>query len=198
MQVPSVAPLRILALSGSLRAGSYNTALLRAAQELAPDTLAVTLYDLRALPMYDGDLESQGLPEAVKHFVDALRTSDGLLLATPEYNASFPAVLKNAIDWASRPPQPTALVGLPTALMGAAAGMSGSMRAQMDLRAVLAHTDTPVMLKPEIYVAQPATKLGTDGALNDEPTRALMQRFLTAFEGFVRRTRAPQPALASR
>jgi chromate reductase, NAD(P)H dehydrogenase (quinone) len=200
MQVPPTQPLRILAVSGSLRAGSYNRLLLEAVAELAPDALQLEPFDLDGIPLYDADDEQRDTPAAVTRLTDALRAADGLLIATPEYNASIPGVLKNAIDWASRPPQPTALVGLPTGILGAAAGMSGSMRAQAHLRLVLGHTNTPVLLKPEVYVTKPGQKFGADGALTDEETRAILQRFLTAFEAFVHQMAPlrPQSVPASR
>ncbi len=98
-------PVRVLGFSGSLRKGSYNTGLLRAAAELVPDGMTLEIFDLATIPLYNGDVETAGAPEAVRQFKAAIAAADALLIATPEYNYSIPGVLKNAIDWASRPPQ---------------------------------------------------------------------------------------------
>lgn len=137
-------PVTLLGLSGSLRRGSTNTALLRAAQELAPDGVAVVLHDLADVPFYHGDVEREhGFPAAVQRLREAVEAADGLLLASPEYNFSTTGVLKNAIDWLSRPPQPP-LNHKPTALLSAA-GRSGGRRAQAHLRDILAHNEVDVL-----------------------------------------------------
>ena len=126
--------LQILGFAGSLRRESFNRALLRAAQELAPADLSISVFDLTPIPSYNGDVEAAGDPEPVTAFKGALRQADGLLIATPEYNYSVPGVLKNAIDWASRPSGNSPLRGKPAMLMGATPGSSGTMRAQLALR----------------------------------------------------------------
>jgi chromate reductase len=132
------APISLLGLSGSLRRGSYNTALLRAAGQLAPDGVEVVVHALDDVPFYHGDVErEQGFPPAVRRLRDAVAAADGLLLASPEYNFSTTAVLKNAIDWASRPPD-APLDTKPAALLSAA-GRSGGRRAQDHLRDILRH-----------------------------------------------------------
>jgi chromate reductase len=141
---PVDAPLVLLGLSGSLRRASTNTALLRAAAELAPDGVEVVLHPLHGLPFYDGDLESAGsLPPAVERLRAAIGAADGLLLASPEYNWSTTAVLKNALDWASRG-RPAPIDHQPTALLSAA-GSSGGRRAQAHLRDVLGHNRVDVL-----------------------------------------------------
>jgi chromate reductase len=130
--------LRILGIPGSLRRESYNRGLLLAAQELAPPGVELELYEVRELPLYDEDLERTGPPDQVLHFKQAIARADALLIATPEYNWSVPGPLKNAIDWASRPPATSPLRRKPVALMGASTGISGTIRAQLALRQIFA------------------------------------------------------------
>src|SRR5919201_6101022 len=118
--------MRILGIPGSLRAGSYNRQLLRAARELAPEPMEIELFELHDIPPYNGDVEAQGDPEPVAAFKDAIRHAHGLLIATPEYNRGIPGVLKNAIDWASRPPLGSPLAGKQVAIMGASTGRGGT------------------------------------------------------------------------
>jgi chromate reductase len=130
--------VKVLAISGSLRAGSYNTALARAALELAPDGAEVELFEgLGALPPFDADLDSAGVPAAVRHLRRQIDSTDAVLFVTPEYNGSIPGVLKNAVDWASRPHRQAALSGKTVAVAGATTGQYGAMWAQQDLRRVL-------------------------------------------------------------
>ena len=122
--------LRVLAISGSLRGASFNTGLLRASQEVAPDGMDVEIFDIRDLPFYDGDLETQGDPEPVKALKSAIRESDAVIFATPEYNWGTSGVMKNAIDWASRDREEGSLMGKPGTIIGAG-GRTGTARAQM-------------------------------------------------------------------
>ena len=180
------APFRVCGIAGSLRAASYNRALLRAAQELAPAHWVWTVVDLAPLPLYDADVEAAGAPEPVAALKRALRSTDALLIATPEYNCGVPGVLKNALDWASRPPRESALIGKPAAMMGATPGSWGTARSQAMLRQVLAGTLTPALLAPEVYVARAGEKFDAAGRLTDEPTREHLRKFLLAFEAWVR------------
>ncbi|MCB9683376.1 MAG: NAD(P)H-dependent oxidoreductase [Alphaproteobacteria bacterium] len=168
----------ILALSGSLRAASYNTALLRTAAELVPDGATVTLYDYRDVPLYDADLDKPGSVEA---FEAALRGADGLLIATPEYNYSVPGVLKNALDWASRPAYKGAIFGLPTGIVSASGSFVGGARAQQHLKPILLAMGVPVFPWPELLVGGAGGKIA-DGHVTDEPTRGFLRSYL---EGFV-------------
>src|SRR5262249_35748741 len=118
--------LQIAGIAGSLRQGSFNRALLRTAMEHAPGTVRITVQHLRPIPLYNGDVEAQGIPEAVAELRHAVAAADGLLIATPEYNYGVPGVLKNAIDWLSRPPRTSALNGKPAGIMGASPGMMGT------------------------------------------------------------------------
>lgn len=179
----------ICAIAGSLRQASFNRALLRAAVELAPAGMELVVFDrLRDLPHYDGDLEAAGVPEPVAALRAAIGGADGLLIATPEYNYSIPGVLKNAIDWASRPASASVLAKKPCAIMGASGGPYGTVRGQLALRQSLLCTDTQVLVKPELMVPRAQDKF--DAALNlvDEPTRLQLAKLLAALgEAIARR-----------
>jgi chromate reductase len=167
--------IRICGIAGSLRRGSYNRALLHAAAALAPEGVTVAVFEhLREVPPYDADVEAAGDPEPVAALKAAIRDADALLVATPEYNYGVPGVLKNAIDWASRPPATSVLIGKPTALMGASPGRTGTARAQLALRQSLVFTQTPVLPGPEVLVGEAHTRFAPDGTLADEKT----QRFV--------------------
>jgi len=144
------ATLNIVAISGSLRVGSFNTALLRHAATVAPGGVHVRLAPIHELPHFDSDLETRGLPITVQALRDQVALADGLLIASPEYNFSVPGVLKNAIDWLSRRPD-SPLDEKPTAILGAG-GRSGTARAQRHLREILTHNDMRVLSKPEVLV----------------------------------------------
>jgi len=165
-------PLRVCGIAGSLRQGSYNRALLRAAVELAPDGLEIAVFDrLGDVPLYNADVEAAGDPEPVVALKTAIRQADALLIATPEYNYGVPGVLKNAIDWASRPPGKSVLEGKPAALLGATPGHGGTARAQLALRQSFVFTRTAVLPGPEVLVAEAPERFGEDGTLRDESTR---------------------------
>jgi chromate reductase len=179
---------RVLGICGSLRKGSYNRMLLRAAQDAAPEGMSITIYPtIGDIPLYDEDLRLAGEPEPVTRFKAAVRQADALLIATPEYNYSIPGVLKNAIDWASRPPADSPLARKPTAILGAAGAMSGTMRAQLALRQVFVFTDTPSVLKPEVYVTFAPDKFDADGHLTDETARKLIAGLLESLRDLVGR-----------
>jgi chromate reductase len=130
--------MRVLGISGSLRRGSYNSALLRAAAERLPAGVELVEFEgLREIPPYDADLEAEGVPAAVATLREAIRGADAVLVATPEYNHSIPGALKNALDWASRPAGESALMGKPAAAIGASTGMFGAVWAQAEIRKVL-------------------------------------------------------------
>lgn len=182
--------LRIVGIPGSLRRGSFNRALLRAAVGLAPPELAIDTWPLDAVPLYDGDVEAQGLPEAVHGLREAVAAADGLLIATPEYNHGVPGVVKNAVDWLSRPPKPHALESKPVGLMGATPGRFGTRAAQYQLRQALTPLNAFVMPQPQILVTGVRDKLDDELRLTDEPTRDRLERYLKAFAGWVRRFRS--------
>ena len=148
----SHAPLTFLGIAGSLRRGSYNRGLIRAAVEVAPEGTTVIPFDLADLPMFNADVEAEGDPAAVAVFKRAISAADALLIATPEYNHCVPGLLKNAIDWASRPARRSVLTGKPVAIMGATSGGGGTARAQAHLRDGLAYTNGYVLPLPEVLV----------------------------------------------
>jgi chromate reductase, NAD(P)H dehydrogenase (quinone) len=162
---------RILVIAGSLRQGSYNQGLLRAAQEVAPEWVEVQFFDIGTLPFFNEDVEAAGDPEPVRQFKDAIRASNALLIATPEYNGSVPGILANAIDWASRPTGRSALRNKPVAVMGAVLGKSGSANAQAILRGVLGRIGTVVVPDPQILVPQASKLFDEQVNLRDEGTR---------------------------
>jgi chromate reductase len=173
--------IRVLGIAGSLRTGSYNRALLRAAQELAPAEMEIMIFDqLGAIPLYDEDVRAQGDPDSVVALKQAIRGADALLVATPEYNHSIPGVLKNAIDWASRPPQDSPLNGKPVALMGATTGSFGTVRAQMHLRQVFVYTNMFPINKPGVLVARARQKFDQEGRLTSEKSAKLVREQLQA------------------
>ena len=170
--------MRILGIAGSLRGSSYNRALLRAARELLPEGVELVEYDLRDLPFYDGDVEAAGDPDSVVAFKEAIREADALLIATPEYNRGVPGVLKNAIDWASRPPLGSPLTGKPVAIMGASTGRGGTARAQEQLRSALEFSRANVLEQPEVLVPEAFMRFDEQGELVDAGARAELAELL--------------------
>lgn len=178
---------RVLGYAGSLRADSFNRALLRAAKELAPENMEIEIFDVSEIPFYNADVDAAGPPEVVLRFKEAIRAADGLLIVTPEYNYSVPAVTKNAIDWASRPPNDSPLFHKPVAITGASTGMWGTLRAQQHLRQSFLFTHSFAMIKPELYVMQAREKF-EDGKLTDQETRERLTEFLESFAAWIERT----------
>jgi chromate reductase len=183
--------LRVLGVAGSLRTGSFNRALLRAAVEVAPEGLTIEIFaGLAAIPPYNADVEAQGDPAAVAAWKSAIAAADALLIATPEYNYGVPGVLKNAIDWASRPPGTSVLNGKPAAIMGATPGTTGTARAQLALRQSFVFTDTRALLQPEVLVARAHEKIDAAGRVTDATTRNLVAQLLVALADWAPRVRA--------
>jgi chromate reductase len=182
--------VRVLGIAGSLRAGSYNRALLAAARELAPPGVEIEEFELRELPLYDGDVEAAGDPASVQAFKGAIRGADALLIATPEYNRGVPGVLKNAVDWASRPPLGSPLAGKPVALMGASTGRGGTARAQEQLRAALEFSRAAVLAAPEVLVSEAYLRFEGQGRLVDEETRGQIRALLEALSARAQLPRA--------
>lgn len=182
--------VNVAAFAGSLREGSFNKALLRAAVEVAPAAMSIEILDLAGVPLYDADVEAGGDPAAVGEIKRAIGAADGLLIATPEYNYGVAGVTKNAVDWLSRPPGESVLTGLPVGVMGATPGMWGTARAQMMLRQSFVFTDSPCMLRPEILVARAREKFDDEGRLTDEKTRGFLGDYLEAFADFIQGHRA--------
>ncbi len=181
--------LTILGIPGSLRKASFNRALLRAAIELAPPGMKLETADISQIPPYDQDVHDAGVPPSVVVLREAIKKADALLFVTPEYNYSVPGVLKNAIDWASRPPeQPFA--GKPMGVIGASGGPGGTMRAQYHLRQIAVFLDMHPINKPELFVRGAGSLFDATGKLTDEPTRTLLVKYLEALAAWTRRLRA--------
>jgi len=160
--------VQVLGIAGSLRQGSYNRALLRAARELAPEEMEIQIFDnetLTQIPLYNEDVRQQGEPETVEILKREIEWADALLFAIPEYNHSMSGVLKNAIDWASRPPSKSPLDEKPIAIMGASIGRSGTSRAQMHFRQICVFTNMLPLNKPAVQVTNAADKFDAKGQL---------------------------------
>jgi len=169
---------RVLGIEGSLRERSFNRALMRAAVELKPAGMTIDVYSLAGIPEYNDDVrEKQGYPEAARKFREAVAAHDALLFVTPEYNYSIPGILKNAIDWASRPPAPP-LTRKPAAIMSASQSLMGGVRAQYHLRQMFVFTDTLPVNKPEVLVATAQQKFDPELKLTDETTKGLIRQLL--------------------
>ena len=173
---------QILGISGSLRKASLNTSLLRAAAELAPDGVSVEVHDLRDVPLFNSDLDPK--PDGVVQLENAIDGADAVLIATPEYNYSVSGVLKNAIDWASRPAYQSVFRNKPTGVMSAAMSIVGGARAQQHAKTIFLGMGTPVFAYPELLVPTAHQKF-EDGSLADEKTREFLQKYLVAFSAWV-------------
>jgi chromate reductase, NAD(P)H dehydrogenase (quinone) len=183
--------IRILGIPGSLRKRSYNKLALRAAQQLVPDGATIEIFELDGIPPFNEDEERQPPPRVVD-LKARLGEVDAVLFATPEYNYSVPGVLKNAIDWASRPNGQSAWSGKPVAVMGASPGLMGTVRAQHHLRQAFVFLEMPVVLQPQVLIGSAAQRFDDRGELTDEMSRKLIRQLL---EGLIRLTHAiAQPA----
>ncbi|MDE2235780.1 MAG: NAD(P)H-dependent oxidoreductase [Gammaproteobacteria bacterium] len=181
--------LKCIALVGSLRKGSYNRLLLRAALELKPADLEIEEFHIGQIPLYNEDLREMGFPPQVEALREKIRKADALLLITPEYNYSMSGVLKNAIDWASRPPdQP--FNDKPAAIMGASGSILGTGRAQYHLRQTCVYLNLHVLNKPEVMIARAGDKFDVNGRLTDETARKLISELLANLAAWTRRLRA--------
>jgi chromate reductase len=183
--------VRVLGVSGSLRKGSFNTALLHAAIAVAPPEVQATVAVIGDIPPYDEDTRTAlgGFPAPVQRFRDEIAQADALLIATPEFNYSVPGVLKNAIDWASRAPkQPFG--GKPLAILGASGSMSGTMRAQYHLRQICVSLDMHPINRPEIFVRNAPSVFSESGALQDEAVAKLLPQMWTSLLAWTRQLKA--------
>jgi chromate reductase, NAD(P)H dehydrogenase (quinone) len=180
-------PLTFLGIAGSLRRASYNRGLIRAAIDLAPVGSRVISFDLADVPMFNADVEAEGDPTPVVDLKRAIAAADALLIATPEYNHCVPGVLKNAIDWASRPPRRSVLTGKPVAIMGASTGRGGTARAQAHLRDGLAYTNGFVLPLPEVLVDLASDKFDDEGNLTDAATHEDVRDLLVSLGAWTRR-----------
>ncbi len=187
-------PVHVLGISGSLRKASINRGLLHAASQVLPEGMTLEIYDLANIPLYNGDIEAAGIPESVKEFKGRIFAADALLIATPEYNRSVPGVLKNALDWASRPPKESPFSGKPIAIMGAG-GMSGTVRAQMALQQMAVFMNMHPLNRPEVYVARAWEKFDAEGNLKDEATLQQISELLKGLATWTRLLRGETRAL---
>lgn len=168
---------RLVGISGSLRKNSLNSALLRSAVPLVPDGTTLLLASIGAVPLYNADLDVDGGPAAVQDLRQQVGDADGLLIATPEYNYGIPGVLKNAIDWLSRPAFKSVLAGKPVAIIGASPSVVGTARAQAQLKQVLLGTLSELFPYPEVVVGKAYERI-RDGQLTDDETRELLRTML--------------------
>src|SRR5947208_10691415 len=182
---------RVLGISGSLRRGSYNSALLRAAARLMPEESTLDIASLRGIPLYDGDVEAQGIPAAVSQLKEAIIAADGVLLVTPEYNNSIPGVFKNAIDWLSRPSSDIKRVfgGRPFAMMGASAGGFGTILSQTAWLPVLRTLGTQAWFGARLLVSRAADVFDETGAIKDATVEEQLKNFLAGYVSFLRSRR---------
>jgi chromate reductase, NAD(P)H dehydrogenase (quinone) len=181
---------RIVAFAGSLRRGSFNQALIGAAQELAPEGMSIDPIQIGDLPFYNADVEAEGDPLAITRFKGSLRGADGVLIATPEYNDGIPGILTTAIDWGSRLPGLAPLAGKPVAIMGASPSQIGTARAQLHLRQLLGHVRARVLPPPELLVARAHERFDKNLRLTDESTRKVLGDLLLRFSRWIARERA--------
>lgn len=185
---------KVVAFAGSLRRGSFNRALIRAAQEVSPGGMTIELIEIGELPFYNADLEAEGDPPSVVAFKTSLYEADGVLIATPEFNDGIPGVLTNAVDWASRLPGRSPLAGKPIAIMGASPSQIGTARAQLHLRQLLSHARARVLPPPELLVARAHERFGAGLRLTHEPTRRVLAELLERFTQWIGRERAAAEA----
>ena len=174
--------LDILGISGSLRKGSFNRMAMHAAMARAPVGMTIAEGAIGDIPLYNEDVREAGEPAAVSLLKQQVRDADALLFVTPEYNYSVPGVLKNAIDWVSRPPSQSPFDGKPVAIMGASAGLMGTVRSQQHLRQTLMALNMLPVNKPEVLIGQAAGKFAPDGSLTDEATGKFIGLLLQALQ----------------
>lgn len=184
-----VETISILGFAGSLRKGSYNKALLRAAAGVMPEGARLTVFDLEGIGPFNQDLENKP-PERVQKFKSAIREADALLIATPEHNYSIPGVLKNAMDWASRPFVGNPLDGKPAAIMGASIGMLGTARAQYHLRQTFVFLNMQAVNRPEVMVPFVEKRIDEKGELTDEKTKGLIRQLIENLAALTRKIKA--------
>ncbi len=179
--------IQLVGFSGSLRNGSYNTMLLKAASQLLPANVSIDIVSIADIPLYNSDLDlpaAKQRPEAAEHFRKMLSDADGLLISSPEYNYSIPGGLKNAIDWASRG-EDSPLLRKPIAVIGATTGMWGTVRMQTAFHPVFLYLDMKPVYKPEVLVAHAEKKFDKDGNLIDETTKKLIRQKLEALKEMI-------------
>jgi chromate reductase len=185
--------VRILGIAGSLRRASYNRAALRAATQLVPQGATIDIFEIDGLPGFSED-EEQNPPAKVTELKSRIREADAVLFVTPEYNYSIPGVLKNAIDWASRPYGDSAWNGKPAAIMGASVGTIGTARAQYHLRQVMVFLNMFPVNQPEVMIGNASERFDKEGNLTDEATKDYIRQLLQNLVEWTRRIGQPQGA----
>jgi chromate reductase, NAD(P)H dehydrogenase (quinone) len=181
--------IRILGIAGSLRRESYNRAALRAAAQLVPEGATLDIFEIDGIPGFSQD-EEQNPPAKVVEFKKRIRAADAILFVTPEYNYSVPGVLKNAIDWASRPYGDSAWSGKPAAVMGASTGTIGTARAQYHLRQMFVFLNMFPVNQPEVMIGNAASRFDSAGNLTDEATKKFIRQLLENLVEWTRRLKA--------
>jgi chromate reductase len=181
-----MADLKVLGISGSIRKGSFNTAALRACGEMMPAGMTMTYARIDDLPLFNQDVFDAGLPESAKRFRAEVMAADGLLIASPEYNFSLSAALKNAIDWGSRPPNQV-FQDKPIAIFSVSQGPMGGARVQYDLRRILGQLWGHVLPRPEVFIGSSPSKFDAQGRLTDETTRKFLADLLAGFKTWIER-----------
>jgi chromate reductase len=176
----------LLGISGSLRKASLNRRLLDAVRDALPAGARMAIFEDLEFPIFNDDLED---PPGVVELKAAIAGADGVVFAVPEYNYSIPGGLKNALDWVSRPPDRSPMRGKPIGLVGAASGMSGTIRAQTHLRQMLLYSDSPCLNQPEVLIPRAHERFDAEGRLTDPSTRTLLERFGVAMVAFAERFR---------
>jgi len=183
-----VEEIKVLAFAGSLRTGSYNKALIRTAVELAPENISLEVFNLEGIPPFNQEFEGNP-PQKVAEFKEKIRKNDALLIATPEYNYSIPGVLKNAIDWASRPKADMPLEGKPVAIMSASTGRFGGARAQYQLRQSFIFLNMHPVNRPEVMLSDAAHNVDSNGRVTNEQTCQLIRQLLESLAEWTNRLR---------
>jgi len=186
-------PIKILGIAGSLRKDSYNKLLLRAASKLLPPTAQLEIFDISSIPLYNQDMEAAAFPGEVKTFKRKIEAADALLIATPEYNHSYPGVLKNAIDWASRPYGDNSFDGKPTAVISASPGLFGGIAAQDQLKQVLLALNTRLVPQPAVIVSSVQQKIDSDGNVLDPNTKQFLLQLTTNLVNLARHFSLDEP-----
>lgn len=178
--------MNIVAISGSLRKQSYNTALLRAAQQLAPDGMTIEIVSIDGLPVFNQDVEESNFPALVHELREKIRAADGVLIAVPEFNRTPAGSLKNFLDWSSRPEsEPLPWDGKPVAIFGVSSGPRGASFAQYDVRRIMGYFNARTMGQPEVYVGPAKERFDAEMNLSDEKTKSVVTKFLASFKTHV-------------
>ena len=174
--------ITVVGIVGSLRKNSYNRSLMNAVKELAPEGITLEIFEIGDVPLFNQDREAAEYPKEVQALKDKIKAADGIVIATPEYNRSIPGVLKNVIDWTSRPSVTNPWSRKPVATMGATGGPIGTAVAQGHLRQILTYLNTRIMGQPEFYLGGAAAKFDANGVLTDQTTKEHIAKFWNAFE----------------